>query len=151
MTTRTRAGFYSFRLSATNRKTSQRRPDGKGGWVWSLDGVKRVLYLLPELLTAPVTEVVFITEGEKDALALRNLGMAATCNSGGAGKFTIELCGPLKNRPVVIIADKDEPGRKHAYQVAVLLSGVASNVKVLEMPGDDIKDAADWVAAEGTK
>jgi putative DNA primase/helicase len=30
----------------------QRRPDGKGGWRWNLDGVRRVPYRLPELLAA---------------------------------------------------------------------------------------------------
>src|SRR6516225_779255 len=27
----------------------QRRPDGKGGWLWNLNGVRRVPYRLPEL------------------------------------------------------------------------------------------------------
>jgi putative DNA primase/helicase len=30
----------------------QRRPDGNGGWVWSMRDVRRVLYQLPELLDA---------------------------------------------------------------------------------------------------
>jgi hypothetical protein len=30
----------------------QRRPDGKGGWIWKLEGVRRVLYRLLELLAA---------------------------------------------------------------------------------------------------
>ena len=29
-----------------------RRPDGKSGWIWNLDGTPRVLYRLPELLAA---------------------------------------------------------------------------------------------------
>lgn len=33
----------------------QRRPDGAGGWIWSLKGVRRVLYRLPEV-TAAVAE-----------------------------------------------------------------------------------------------
>jgi hypothetical protein len=45
----------------------QRRPDGHGGWSWSLDGVRLVLYRLPELLAAGRGEPVYITEGEKDA------------------------------------------------------------------------------------
>ena len=54
-----------------------RRPDGKGGWVWNLDGVKRVPYRLPELL-ASGTEDVYVTEGEKDADRLVSLGLIAT-------------------------------------------------------------------------
>ncbi len=41
----------------------QRRPDGKGGWIWNLKGVERVLYRLQELTRAPDDCVVYITEG----------------------------------------------------------------------------------------
>ncbi|MFC2000147.1 phage/plasmid primase, P4 family [Chloroflexota bacterium] len=129
----------------------QRRPDGKGGWIWNLHGVNRVLYRLPELLAAPGDVTVFIPEGEKDVESLRQLGIVATCNSGGAGKFTASLRDPLKNRKVVIVKDKDTPGGRHAEQVAGLLSGYALSVKVMELPGDKVKDAADWVAAGGTR
>src|ERR1035438_5073071 len=42
----------------------QRQPDGKGGWVWNIKGVRLVLYPLPGLLKR-VNETVFICEGEK--------------------------------------------------------------------------------------
>lgn len=51
----------------------QRRPDGKGGWIWNLDGVRRVLYRLPELLAADPAQWVHVVEGEKDADAVREL------------------------------------------------------------------------------
>ncbi len=62
-----------------------RRPDGRGGWVWNLDGVPRVLYRLPELLAADPGAWVFIPEGEKDVDRLHAHGLVATCNPGGAG------------------------------------------------------------------
>lgn len=62
----------------------QRRPDGKGGWIWNLEGVEIIPYRLPELIKA---ETVFIPEGEKDCDNLRKLGVAATCNPMGAGKW----------------------------------------------------------------
>src|SRR5579872_2504814 len=31
------------------KRFRQRRPDGCGGWLWNLSGVRRVLYRLPEL------------------------------------------------------------------------------------------------------
>lgn len=32
----------------------RRRPTGKGGWIWNLDGIpRRVVYRLPELMAAP--------------------------------------------------------------------------------------------------
>jgi hypothetical protein len=40
----------------------QRRPDGKGDYIWNLQNTRLVLYRLPEVLAA---EFVFIVEGEK--------------------------------------------------------------------------------------
>lgn len=128
----------------------QRRPDGKGGWIWNMDGVRRVLYCLPGLLASPKDTVVYVPEGERDVNAVQSLGLVSTCNPGGAGKFTLEIRGPLKGRPVVTIADKDEAGRRHAQQVAAMLHQFAAWVKVLELPGDMVKDSADWVADGGT-
>src|ERR1035437_10132612 len=63
----------------------QRRPDGKGGWVWSIKDIPPLFYRLPELLEALGEErVIFITEGEKDADTLWGWGVPATTNSGGA-------------------------------------------------------------------
>src|SRR5579862_3420628 len=69
----------------------QRRPDGNGGWDWKLNGVTRTLYRLPELTEALALErPVFVVEGEKDVDALGKLGIFATCNPGGAGKWRDE-------------------------------------------------------------
>ena len=49
----------------------QRRPDGNGGWVWNLNGIRRVLYRLPEVIAdVRSSTTVFIVEGEKDVEAL---------------------------------------------------------------------------------
>ena len=76
----------------------QRRPIGKNRWAWDLDGVPRALYLLPELIASPKDVPVYVPEGEKDVEALHSLGLVATCNSGGAGKFTDEIKQPLTNK-----------------------------------------------------
>ena len=124
----------------------QRRPDGKGGWIWSLNGTRRVLYRLPEVLAV---ESVLIVEGEKDVESARSLGLVATCNSGGAGKWREEYGEVLNGKHVAIIADADEPGRKHAQTVAESLRGKSESLKVLELPGS--KDLTEWLAAGGTK
>ncbi len=129
----------------------QRRPDGKGGWLYNMDGVRRVLYRLPELLAADSLLPVFIVEGERDADRLHSLSLTATCNVGGAGKWRNEYNAPFKDRRVVIIADRDEPGRKHAKQVAASLSGIAAEIRILECPGDGVKDASDYFDAGGTR
>jgi len=114
----------------------QRRPNGKGGWLWNLPKtVRRVLYRLPELIAADPAEWVFVVEGEKDVDRLRSEGLVATCNVGGAGKWLDCYNESLQGKRVCIIADKDEPGRKHAQQVAKSLHSVALEVKVVECPG----------------
>jgi len=124
----------------------QRRPDGKGGWTWNVGGVRRVLYSLPEVLRA---SDVLIVEGERDVEAARRLNFVATCNPGGAGKWREEYGESLRGKQVAIIADADEPGRKHAQQVAESLYGKAASVKLLEFP--QAKDVAEWTTMGGTR
>ncbi|MEW6770443.1 MAG: DUF927 domain-containing protein [Bacillota bacterium] len=140
-------------LRFPGKRFVQRRPDGAGGWVYNLKGVRRVLYRLPEVLAA-VNEnrTVFIVEGEKDADNLARLGLAATTVPGGAGKWRQEYSEVLRGADVVVLPDNDEPGHKHAEQVAKSLHGVAARVRVLELPGLPEKgDVSDWLAAGGTK
>ena len=103
----------------------QRKPNGSGGWIHNLDGVRRVPYRLPELLASDSDETIWIVEGEKDVESLRTLGLTATCNVGGAGKWRSEYNEYFRARKVVIIPDNDEVGRKHAFDVANHLRGIA--------------------------
>jgi len=130
---------------------TQRRPNGAGGWIWNLTGVERVLYRLPELLAADPRQTVFIAEGEKSADAVAGLGLTATTNPQGAGKWRASYNRWLKDRAVVILADNDPEGRKHAQEVAQALDGVASRVTTLELPNLPAKgDVCDWLANGGT-
>jgi hypothetical protein len=57
-------GVLLYQVCRFEPKTfRQRRPDGNGGWKWNLNGTRRVLYRLREVLEAPI---VFVVEGEKD-------------------------------------------------------------------------------------
>lgn len=129
----------------------QRRPDGKGGWTWSVKGVRLVPYRLPELLAEPTRPVV-VAEGEKDCESLARVGVLATCNAGGAGKWTAGHSAFLRGRRVVVLPDNDDAGRKHAQQVAQSLQGIAESVRIVELAGlPDKGDVSDWIAAGGTK
>lgn len=128
----------------------QRRPDGRGGWIWNLHGVRRVPFHLPQLLAAD-GRTVHVVEGEKDVLALEGLGLVATCNPGGAGKWRQEFAGYFRGADVVILPDNDAPGEEHARQVAASLRPVAARVRILRLPGLGPKeDVADWIARGGT-
>ncbi len=132
----------------------QGRPDGTGGWNWSTKGVRKVLFRLPETIAAVAAgKRVVVVEGEKDVLSLVERGFAATCNPGGAGKWLDDHTHTMRGAQVVIVADKDAPGRAAAVKVAGKLHGVAASVKVIECPdldGRAVKDAADYFAAGGT-
>jgi hypothetical protein len=125
----------------------QRRPNGRGGWVWNMKGTPRVLYNLPYVASAPVEGWVLIVEGEKDMDNLRALNIVATTNSGGAGKWhQVSDDSILHDRRVAIIPDNDETGREHAHDVAMSLHGKAKVVKIVKLPDLPEKgDVSDWL------
>ena len=97
----------------------QKRPDGKGGWDYKLGNTRRVIYRLPEVIEAVKNgRTIYITEGEKDVHAVEATGNVATCNPMGAGKWRDEYALTFKGADVIVIADADEPGRRHAATVA---------------------------------
>lgn len=130
---------------------TQRQPDGQGGWLWDLKGVRRVPYKLPELLAADKALLVFNPEGEKDVDRLAALGLVATTNPQGAGKWRAEYSPFLAGRHVVILPDNDEVGRKHSEQVARAVAPLAASIKIVNLPGLAEKgDVSDWLAAGHT-
>lgn len=111
-----------------------------------LNGTRRVLYRLPQVLEAVrAGKVIYVCEGEKDVGSIERAGAVATCNPMGAGKWRDEFAAVLAGADVVIIADRDEPGRKHAAQVADSVRRGARSVRVVEPVAG--KDATDHLAA----
>lgn len=120
-------------------------------WVWNLKGVTRYLFRLPQLKAAIAQgQTIYIVEGEKDALTLETLGLVATCNAGGAGKWLKSYSQQLAGADVVILPDNDLPGKGHAELVAISLDGIAGRVRIVELPDLPPKgDVTDWVRAGG--
>jgi hypothetical protein len=106
-----------------------RRSNGKGGWINSLKGVRRVLYRLPEVLQA---EDVLVVAGEKDVHTAERLGLIATSNPLGEGKWKPEYSESLRGKKVTIIPDKDATGIRHGRTVARSLLSVVASVKAAE-------------------
>ena len=123
-----------------------RRPDGPDRWIWNLQGVERVLYRLPEVLAAVERgDWVFVVEGEKDVESLADIGLAATTNPGGAGKWRVCYGEALRGARVVLVPDHDAAGGAHAELVAGALRGVATEMRILDLAGLPAKgDASDW-------
>jgi len=127
------------------KRFRQRRPDGRGGFVWNLTGVERVLFRLPEVLDAVACgRRVFICEGEKDVHALARAGVVATTCAGGASgwaKVVDHACEVLSGADVVVVADRDEVGLRHAHNVERTLSEHAASVLVVyPLHGKDAHD-----------
>jgi hypothetical protein len=139
----------------------QRRSDGNGGWVngkGTMNGVGRVLYRLPELCDR---DTAYVVEGEKCADELWTHGIPATTSPGGAGKWT---AGPFHDgqkyadqlkavgvQTVVILPDNDEPGRRHAGDIALACQAAGLTVRVTDLPGLPPKgDVADYLQGHST-
>lgn len=162
--------FYDYRdedgrkLFRVERKTTpdgkrflQHGPDGSGGFTTKsgcMQGVRRVLYRLPELIAADPAQPVFYCEGEKDADRLIKDGLVATTHPGGAGKFDAVLeCikEHLAGRRVVMLEDNDAAGRDHAVKGLDVLRGIAKEAVALRLPGLPEKgDVSDWLAMGGS-
>jgi len=126
-----------FQLPNNKKTFRQCKP---GGFIWSLKGVKRVLYHLPELKDA---QQVLICEGEKDVDNVRGLGFIATTNSEGAEKWKDEFSDCLRDKDIIIFPDNDKSGQKHLNQVTLSLQGKARSIKVIQLPG--VKDVSDFI------
>jgi len=152
------------------------RPDDdpekiKNGWVWTTKDCRQVPYRLPEIMEAIASDfVIFTVEGEKAADALWDIGVPATTNARGAGKWPKELNEFFRDARIVSLPDNDPQarnkdgtlryhedgrpyyvGRAHVEMVAKELKGIAREHRVLDLPGLPEKgDAFDWVASGGT-
>jgi 5S rRNA maturation endonuclease (ribonuclease M5) len=109
---------------------------------------RRVLYRLPRVIDAVRNgRLVFIVEGEKDVQAIERAGGVATCNPFGAGKgkWKREYSEVLRGGHIVVVADRDEPGRDFARTIAASLDKIAADVTIVE--AREGKDASDHFAA----
>lgn len=130
-----------------NKFYPQRQPDGEGGWIDNIEGVRRVLYKLPELLKSK-DSTVFMVEGEKDTDNLIELGLTATTSPMGALKWNSKYNGSLKGfKTIILIPDNNQPGKLHMRQVAnSLLENNFKDIRVLNLPKlEDDEDVSDWL------
>jgi putative DNA primase/helicase len=146
------AGVLLFQVVRMEPKDfRQRAPRPEGGWTWQVKNIRKVLYQLSQLTDADSNQAIYITEGEKDVDRLRDLGLLATCNPGGAGKWLSEFNQSFSGRKVIIFPDNDTVGQKHAEDVARSLVGIAQSIKIVKLPNLPPKgDVSDWLDAEGT-
>jgi len=126
-----------------------RRPDPnkQGDYLYNLTDTRKVLYRLPEILKAiAANETVWLVEGEKDAdTMLQSFGIPATTMTNGANNWQADYTVTLAAATAVcIIADNDDPGKRHAISVRdeIIAAGGRATVYVSK----HAKDISDHVA-----
>lgn len=95
-------------------------------WVSGTKGVEREnipIYRYQEIQKAIANgETIWIVEGETTADALWEIGLAATCNLGGSGKWRESDSKDLEGaKEIILCPDRDKPGIKHMDGVANFL------------------------------
>jgi KaiC/GvpD/RAD55 family RecA-like ATPase len=143
--------------------------DGKGGkpkrwqehwngkaWVKGLKGVKREdipVYRYAEIQEAiRQGKTIFIVEGEPSADAMWSIGLPATTNIGGSGKWqpsdTADLAGTART---VLCPDRDKPGVSHMETIAEefpeaqWLYAFPHSTLWKNLPQSQGLDVADWI------
>lgn len=144
--------------------------DGKGGkpkrwqehwngkvWVKGLKSIKREdipVYRYAEIKEAIAEgKTIFVVEGEPSADAMWSIGLPATTNIGGSGKWqlsdTADLLGSART---VLCPDRDKPGMKHMETIAKefpdaqWLYAFPHSPLWKNLPQSQGVDVADWIA-----
>ena len=126
----------------------QRTFDEKGKPTWTLEGIRRVPYRLPQLIKAQSEgRDIFLCEGEKDADSLNELGFAASSFKNWKPEYNEYIHG----QHVIVVRDHDKPGELMANEVADSILRSSASVKILdvwsdrEMPDKAGPDISDYV------
>lgn len=128
----------------------QRRPDGKGGFIYNLDGIGHTIYRHQAVeLAIAEGKTIGLQEGEKDVETLEEWGLVATTNSGGVTNWTSQHADLFVGADVVIFVDNDDAGRAGVEKRAMSLRGKAKRIRMLDIaahvPGFPAKlDVTDW-------
>jgi AAA domain len=87
-------------------------------------------------------DCLYWPEGEKDVDTSTRFGFLAFTFGGVGGGLPAGTAECVAGRHVVILADNDDPGRKHAEAKAAAAHGIAASVRIIKFPE---KDISDWV------
>ncbi|GAI43274.1 unnamed protein product, partial [marine sediment metagenome] len=94
-------------------------------------------------------DVIYLAEGELDALCAISHDLSAVSATGGAGAWKEKWTPLFKEKKVRVIYDCDTKGREGAKKVAGILSSTASEVKVIDLGLNDKGDLTDWFVEYG--
>ncbi|WP_332972138.1 MULTISPECIES: VapE domain-containing protein [unclassified Microcoleus] len=143
----------------SKRDIKQQRWDkDKQNWIMKLDGIIRAdipIYRYADIQKAIVEgKIIYIVEGEPCADLLWSMGLAATCNIGGGGKWQASDTEDLKGAAIIVICpDRDKKGIEHAERIAKDFPGALWLYPYPKSPAwDNLPksqglDIADWITS----
>jgi hypothetical protein len=105
-----------------------------GKYEWKMDGVRRVLYRLPEIIKATEDQEVFICEGEGKADILCALGYVATSSPGGSAKWMDAFTEFFRGKDLVLCPDNDATGQDYLKMMYSALKPVAKRIRIVTVP-----------------
>ncbi|WP_168164319.1 primase-helicase zinc-binding domain-containing protein [Pirellula sp. SH-Sr6A] len=112
---------------------------------WAVRGSAAGLFYCPTMLAIERPERLWCVEGPTDTAALLSVGLSAVGvpSAGGGADLLVALARRVRPGEVVIVADRDDAGRRGAERLADALVIVAP-VRVATPP-EGVKDARAWV------
>jgi Protein of unknown function (DUF3987) len=127
--------------------------DGVPGWQFGKpEGFEDIPYFVvgADPFDATIEGPIFWTEGEKDVEALSKAGLPAF-TFGGTSDLPTGCEQYVVGRHVVVLADNDTGGRRHAEDKAALVASMVASVKVIHFPElKNKQDVSDWFEAGHT-
>ncbi|MCL2659269.1 MAG: hypothetical protein FWD64_01940 [Acidobacteriaceae bacterium] len=142
-----------------NKVIVQRRPGRDGKYRYDVSKLGPLLYhaeLLRDYRNLSI-DMVVITEGEKDADTVTNLGLEPCSGngpvigvtSGGADTWNASLAGKLEYKRVVVMPDDDPAGERYRDAVVKSLEALGIEKRVVSFAGTGCKDVTAFVEKYG--
>ena len=131
------------------------RVNEKGEIIKNRDGCRKILYRLPEVLSAAEEgKTIFLVEGEKDADKLAQYELVAT-TAPESLKWPDDFTTVLQNCDVVLLYDMDKTGIERKNVLCESLHGKVKRLRVIDLPGIEYqeshgKDVSDWLREGNT-
>jgi phage/plasmid primase-like uncharacterized protein len=137
---------FTFPMRDSSGKIVGFRLRKRDGQKYSIRGSREGLFI-PSPVKGP-DELIVISEGPSDTMHLHSQGYHTigrpSCR--GATQHAVDYC---QEHPVVVVSDRDSPGRIGAADLAGHLVKVCPTVKIIEpLKG---KDAREWIVSGATK
>ena len=132
----------TFPMFRHSRRVIGIRVRGMDGDKWAVKGSKQGLFIPTRL---DDTKCLFICEGPTDTAALLDMGFHAVGRPSclGGKELLIELLTERRNKDVVIMADRDDPGQDGARRLSQSLAKLTTRL-VICTPPEGYKDVRDW-------